>query len=333
MTSEIRFSVIIPAHDAEETIERAIRSVLAQRRTDTEVIVVDDASGDSTRAVARAVADAAEHVQVIGLDANAGVSAARNTGVARAAGEVIVFLDADDEHLPTFLATADAALQGDVDAVVMGRRVVTGDEARVEHPSALGHHSGPDAARATMRDRITPFPWDKAFRRELLGATPFPEGVARFEDLAAVITFLSRARRVLVLADPVIVYRVSSGSLTWGRVPTRQERDAALAHVTRELEPDVLRSSQRELAALRLLLTVLIAQGAALRSSGPEAAEQATALAACRRDLPLGDVVSAVRTSPTAGVAAALLKVSPALFRRAIAARTARHYGQAVSAS
>ncbi len=86
-------SVVIPAHNAVGTIGRALRSVAAQDYPAVEVIVVDDGSWDETLFAA---VEASPDVRWI-RQPNAGVSAARNTGIREARGEYIAFLDADDE--------------------------------------------------------------------------------------------------------------------------------------------------------------------------------------------------------------------------------------------
>jgi glycosyltransferase involved in cell wall biosynthesis len=92
-----RISVIIPAHNAERWLQNTIASVLQQRMQDLEVIVVNDGSTDGTGRLARAFQDP----RVVVVDqANRGVSAARNTGIAHARGEYLTFLDADDAMLP-----------------------------------------------------------------------------------------------------------------------------------------------------------------------------------------------------------------------------------------
>ncbi len=89
---DLRVSVVIPAHDAEDTLPAAISSALAQTRRPDEVIVVDDGSTDGTAAVARSFGTAVRLVEQPCL----GPSAARNAGVAAAASPLVAFLDADD---------------------------------------------------------------------------------------------------------------------------------------------------------------------------------------------------------------------------------------------
>jgi glycosyltransferase involved in cell wall biosynthesis len=103
--AEPAVSVIIPAHDAERHLAEAIESTLGQDLRPVEVVVVDDGSSDGTAEVARRYAG----VTVVQQD-NAGAGAARNTGVARATGELYAFLDADDVWLPGKLRAQAEAL-------------------------------------------------------------------------------------------------------------------------------------------------------------------------------------------------------------------------------
>lgn len=92
----MKITVVIPAYNAEQTIGRAIDSVLAQTRPADEVIVIDDGSVDGTAEVVRAYGDKVIFIQ----QENAGVSVARNAGIEAATSDWIAFLDADDEWLP-----------------------------------------------------------------------------------------------------------------------------------------------------------------------------------------------------------------------------------------
>lgn len=86
-------SVIIPTYNRAHTVLDAVDSVLGQRFGDLELIVVDDGSTDDTAVRLAAVAD--RRLRCI-RGRHAGVSAARNLGVAHAAGELVAFLDSDD---------------------------------------------------------------------------------------------------------------------------------------------------------------------------------------------------------------------------------------------
>ena len=88
-------SVIIPAYNAGQCIGRAIESVLGQSYSDYEIILVDDGSTDETGEVVKRYGDKVRYI----YQENAGVSAARNTGISAAKGQWIAFLDADDEWL------------------------------------------------------------------------------------------------------------------------------------------------------------------------------------------------------------------------------------------
>lgn len=94
---ETLVSVIIPAYNAERTLEATVRSALVQTWRNLEVIIVDDGSKDNTLERARAIKD--ERVSVL-TRPNGGVAAARNTGIRAAQGKYVALLDADDLWVP-----------------------------------------------------------------------------------------------------------------------------------------------------------------------------------------------------------------------------------------
>lgn len=102
-----RVSVIIPTYNRANLVCRAIDSALAQTHPDIEIIVVDDGSTDDT---AERLAIYDQRIRVI-RQPNAGVGAARNSGIALAGGEFIAFLDSDDDWLPWKLSAQIAAFQ------------------------------------------------------------------------------------------------------------------------------------------------------------------------------------------------------------------------------
>nr|WP_204354593.1 glycosyltransferase [Paracoccus saliphilus] len=92
-------AVIIPAHNAGRTIAQAIRSALAEPEV-FEVVVVDDASGDNTAAVAQGMDDGSGRLRVMALPRNVGPARARNLAIAASTAPWIAILDSDDAFLP-----------------------------------------------------------------------------------------------------------------------------------------------------------------------------------------------------------------------------------------
>lgn len=101
-------SVIIPTYNRASVLGRAIRSVLAQTFRDFELIVVDDGSTDSTTDLLKTF----DGKLIALVQDNRGVSAARNLGIKRSTGDVLAFLDSDDEWLPEKLARQTALFDG-----------------------------------------------------------------------------------------------------------------------------------------------------------------------------------------------------------------------------
>lgn len=122
----MRFSVIIPLYNKAPYIRKALESVFAQTYTDFELIIVDDGSTDDSASIVQQFIDERLKVKVeetsgavtstynlspityklsvrLITQSNAGVSAARNSGVAASSGDYIAFLDADDWWEPTYL--------------------------------------------------------------------------------------------------------------------------------------------------------------------------------------------------------------------------------------
>lgn len=91
-------TVIIPTYNSEEYIARALKSVFNQTHQDLEVILIDDASTDSTVSIARSFRE--KRLRIITSDRNRGVSYSRNRGIGQARGKWIALLDSDDWYAP-----------------------------------------------------------------------------------------------------------------------------------------------------------------------------------------------------------------------------------------
>lgn len=116
----MRFSVVIPLYNKAPYVRKALESVFAQTFRDFELIVVDDGSKDESYDVAKSVLEECEVPYQLIHQENAGVSTARNNGVAASRGDYLCFLDADDWWAPEFLEKMDGLIRNYPDAAIYG---------------------------------------------------------------------------------------------------------------------------------------------------------------------------------------------------------------------
>ncbi|WP_406249175.1 glycosyltransferase [Microbacterium sp. M] len=121
-------SIVMPVFDDVTTIALALESALAQTLDDVEIICVDDASTDGTDAVIERFVARDDRVRLIRHEKNASAFQARRTGVLAARAEHLLFLDGDDELVPSAAQTAlGLATSADADLVGFGVTIVEGD--------------------------------------------------------------------------------------------------------------------------------------------------------------------------------------------------------------
>ena len=96
-------SIIIPVHNSEKYLEECVNSVLSGINEDDEIILVENGSSDSSWDMCQNYSSQYTNIKAVSLD-TAGVSIARNKGIALADCEWIHFLDSDDVMDPGFLA-------------------------------------------------------------------------------------------------------------------------------------------------------------------------------------------------------------------------------------
>lgn len=112
-------SIIIPVYNVETFLRECVDSIIAQKFTDWELILVDDGSPDSSGDICNQYAAQDTRIKVV-HQSNAGVSNARNRGLSEASGKWITFIDSDDWIAPDFLQSFNLDEHDDADMVVQG---------------------------------------------------------------------------------------------------------------------------------------------------------------------------------------------------------------------
>jgi glycosyltransferase involved in cell wall biosynthesis len=253
-----RVSVIIPAYNCEAVLPDALRSVEEQTSRDWEAMVVDDGSTDGTAAAARGYSD---RVQLIKSPDNRGLPAARNLGIAKARGELLAFLDADDYWLPSYLA--DQVELYDDERNTGAPVGIVASDAYLLGPG--GFLSG------TYSDRVR-FPHELTLSRLLAGNPIFVSAMAPksvieeaggfsdeckdgSEDLDMWIRVLELGFRAVRNKRPLAVYRLSADSMS---ASTAQMSRATKVTYRRALKRGRLNRRQRWIARRELRLHGLV---------------------------------------------------------------------------
>ena len=96
-------SIITPSYNSAKFIAETIQSVQNQTYTNWEMIIVDDGSSDETEHVVLSIIQNDNRIQFHKLNQNSGPAVARNTGIEKASGDYMTFIDADDIWFPTFI--------------------------------------------------------------------------------------------------------------------------------------------------------------------------------------------------------------------------------------
>lgn len=321
-----RTTVIMPVYGTAAQVVRAIESVRAQTDPDFELIVLNDQSPDDADQVIteHLAAHPDPRIRYEANPENLGPSETRNRGLALARGQWLAFLDSDDAFAPAFLQTLHAAATEEVDVVACMHDVVYPDGTRrYRQRGAAGTFTGPEAMHLLMRDRITPYLWDKLYRASACRGRTFPD-INRAEDAAFNIPLFQQARHVRILADSLVLYSVNPRSITWGSVPPLQQLRAYTAYLQESTGAGHGSREERKSMAAVASLAYLNGAQSALRLQ-PEGLDHY--LAQVRQDLTWGMVLKTLQVHPLFGAAGTLLKVSPQLYKLLYGAYVKRQYG------
>jgi len=211
-------SLILPVYNAQSTLCRCIESVLHQRYTDFELLIVDDGSTDDSP-------DLCDHyasdprVHVFHQD-NAGVSAARNLALSNARGTYIQFLDSDDWVTPdATLMLLRTAEEHQADLVISDFYRVVGDRVSMKGDIEEGGVLSREEYASRMMDNPADFYygvlWNKLYRREIIEShhLRMDEEISWCEDFLFNLEYIRYAQRYYALNIPIYYYVKTKGSL------------------------------------------------------------------------------------------------------------------------
>lgn len=312
-------SVIVPVYNGQDFLENCINSILGQTYEKVEIILVNDGSTDQTQALCERLSAEHEKVSVITMD-DRGVSAARNAGLERAAGEYIAFVDADDRIHPLMLEVLYRNLvQSGSDIAGCGffewsgeadwerglrragepqekirekiREGMTGAEQKSEKAKVLT--AGQFILQGILGNDTRC--WSKLYRRDVIGAVRFQEGLTIGEDMLFLVDLLPHIRRLVSVGFPGYgYYQNPCGAMKRSFQPAYMDQIRCWEMAREQLEKTAVpkgglteedRSVMMGISTARLLTAVMLTVGKLAQLPGKQRRENGKYLEECRRKI------------------------------------------------
>lgn len=215
-----KLSIIVPVYNVEKYLASCVDSIMAQTFQDWELILIDDGSSDKSYQIAKDYSDTDARIKVVNNGHN-GVSTARNTGIAMASGEYIMFVDSDDTITTDACEILLNAVENCDFAMATYQTVYKGTNAVVEHfvePFCGGMDRFCQVIDAYLGAAIIQGPCWKIFRKDLIlpNGVAFPKDIDFGEDAVFVYTYMKYVKTICVVNQAIYHYYVHGKSLNHG---------------------------------------------------------------------------------------------------------------------
>lgn len=207
-------SIIMPAYNAEKTLEYAVRSVLVQTYKDFELIIINDCSKDRTPVLIQDLMREDSRIRTINNDKNSGVSLTRHRGVETANGEWLAFLDSDDAWMPDKLEK-QVALQRKSGANLLftGSSFINADGKRI---NAILHAPERIGYRKLLKQNLISN--SSVMVRKALYQKHESLGDNMHEDFTCWLKALRSGETAYGIDEPLLIYRLSPTSKSGNKV-------------------------------------------------------------------------------------------------------------------
>lgn len=219
-------SVIIPVYNNEKYLVQCIESIIGQTYPKIEVVLIDDGSTDNSGQICDSYADKYSQIKVF-HSINKGISNARNTGIKKAQGKYIVFIDSDDYYEQDAIEKMyNALISNDADICMCGLR--TFDE-----NGTIKNHTFNDCEHKTYDEksfwkelyksnsRVGVLPCNKLCKKSVYDKAEYPIGRIH-EDEAVLHKLIAASRKTVIINDILYNYRQHPSSIMHQKFDVRR---------------------------------------------------------------------------------------------------------------
>lgn len=208
-------SVIIPVYNVEKYLDRCLESTASQSYKNIEIILIDDGSTDNSGKMCDQWVQKDKRIKVVHQE-NRGVSASRNRGIREAKGELISFIDSDDEVYSDYLDVMYRDLiENDCDLAMIKHNI--------KYPSVIKDaftgtitifDNSIDCLREMLLCRdVDVSSWGKLYKKSLFEGVEYPEGKI-FEDTATFHAIVFNSKKIILNSTPHYNYIIRRKSIS-----------------------------------------------------------------------------------------------------------------------
>ena len=210
----LKFSVIVPVYNVEKYIEQCVYSLVNQKYTNYEIILVNDCSTDRSLELCNFFAKQYSNIVVITQSQNKGVSAARNKGIEVAKGDYILFVDADDFVSADYFETLETLILEEYELVSFGHYdyIINNDGIATTKFSDMNYDVSCNDTSPWNKFILKTFfasPWNKIYLKKILlqHNIRFNEGCVCYEDYLFNVEYCKHITSFKTTAKPLYYYR------------------------------------------------------------------------------------------------------------------------------
>jgi glycosyltransferase involved in cell wall biosynthesis len=212
---QIKVSLIIPVFNVEEYLDKCLLSAINQTLYDIEIIIINDGSTDNSLLICNKYQKKDKRIHIITQE-NAGLSAARNTGINHAKGEFIVFLDSDDDiEIETLEKAYTKAHQEKLDIVVYRYNQVDNDGNIKFTNKIKDNYTQDELLRRVLSVKQSPMACNKLYKTELFKKYHiyFPVGLLH-EDVYTTYKLVFFAQKIGIIEEAFYNWLIRPGSIS-----------------------------------------------------------------------------------------------------------------------
>lgn len=212
-----KISIIVPVYNVEKYLDDCIKSLVVQTYKNLEIILIDDGSPDNCPQICDEWAKRDDRIKVIHKK-NAGLGAARNTGILNATGDYIGFVDSDDWiSSDMYEKLLKLALQKDAD-IACGKIIyTTTPDIKIKDNDIVHEYSQEEFSKLYFKiasNKTVHYVVNKLYRANIGRKIHFPEGMIN-EDVEGFFYALYNSKKIVTINHTVYFYRQNCSSISY----------------------------------------------------------------------------------------------------------------------